>query len=98
MIKRAKGVTISQVADAAGVARSSVSRAFTRPGMLLPETVERIMMAAEGLGYVPNHTARAGGPRRRVAASPHAGAHAIRDVRCVLETHLVLRSTTTAVA
>jgi LacI family transcriptional regulator len=24
--------------------------------------------------------------------------HAIRDVRCVLETHLVLRSTTTAVA
>ncbi len=59
MIKRAKGVTISQVADAAGVARSSVSRAFTRPGMLLPETVERIMKAAEALGYVPNHTARA---------------------------------------
>lgn len=27
--------------------------------MLLPETVERIMKAAEALGYVPNHTARA---------------------------------------
>jgi hypothetical protein len=66
--------------------------------MLLPETVERIMKAAEALGYVPNHTARAGGPRRRVAASRHAGAHAIRDMRGVLETHLVLRSTTTAVA
>ncbi|MBW6424265.1 LacI family transcriptional regulator [Rhizobium sp. XQZ8] len=59
MIKRAKGVTISQVADAAGVARSSVSRAFTRPDMLLPETVERIMKVAEALGYVPNYTARA---------------------------------------
>jgi len=59
MIKRAKGVTISQVAEAAGVARSSVSRAFTRPDMLSPETVERIMKAAEALGYVPNHTARA---------------------------------------
>lgn len=59
MIKRVKGVTISQVADAAGVARSSVSRAFTRPDMLLPETVERILKAAEALGYVPNHTARA---------------------------------------
>lgn len=59
MIKRAKGVTISQVAEAAGVARSSVSRAFTRPDMLSPETVERIMKTAEGLGYVPNHTARA---------------------------------------
>ncbi len=59
MIKRAKGVTISQVADAAGVARSSVSRAFTRPDMLSPETVDRILKAAETLGYVPNHTARA---------------------------------------
>lgn len=59
MIKRTKGVTISQVAEAAGVARSSVSRAFTRPDMLSPETVERIMKAAEAMGYVPNHTARA---------------------------------------
>jgi LacI family transcriptional regulator len=51
--------TISQVASAAGVARSSVSRAFTRPEMLSPETVERIKAAAQALGYVPNHTARA---------------------------------------
>lgn len=59
MTIRSKGVTISQVAEAAGVARSSVSRAFTRPDMLSPETVVRIMAAAEALGYVPNHTARA---------------------------------------
>jgi len=59
MIKRTKGVTIRQVAEVAGVARSSVSRAFTQPGMLSTETVERIKKAAEALGYVPNHTARA---------------------------------------
>jgi len=51
--------TISQVAAAAGVDRSTVSRAFTRPAMLSSETVERVRAAAERLGYVPNHTARA---------------------------------------
>jgi len=59
MTGRKDGLTISQVAEAAGVARSSVSRAFTRPDMLSPETVARIKDAAERLGYVPNHTARA---------------------------------------
>lgn len=52
-------LTIKQVAEAAGVARSSVSRAFTRPEMLSPETVRRVLHAAEKLGYVPNQTARA---------------------------------------
>jgi LacI family transcriptional regulator len=51
--------TISQVAAAAGVDRSTVSRAFTRPGMLSAETVQRVLDAAERIGYVPNHTARA---------------------------------------
>ncbi len=51
--------TISQVAAAAGVDRSTVSRAFTRPAMLSSETVQRVLAAAERLGYVPNHTARA---------------------------------------
>ena len=59
MVGRKDGVTISDVAAAAGVARSSVSRAFTRSEMLSPETVKRIRDAAERLGYVPNHTARA---------------------------------------
>lgn len=52
-------LTIKHVAEAAGVARSSVSRAFTRPEMLSPETVRRVLGAAEKLGYVPNQTARA---------------------------------------
>ena len=51
--------TISKVAEAAGVSRGTVSRAFTRPEMLSPDTVSRIVMIAGQLGYVPNHTARA---------------------------------------
>jgi len=52
-------VTISQVAKLVGVDRSSVSRAFSRPELLSPETVARIKAAAEELGYVPNRSARA---------------------------------------
>lgn len=52
-------VTIRQVADAAGVARSSVSRAFTKPEMLSPATVAKVREVAAALGYAPNHTARA---------------------------------------
>ncbi|MEM8587374.1 MAG: LacI family DNA-binding transcriptional regulator [Pseudomonadota bacterium] len=59
MVKRKGTVTISQVAQAAGVNRSSVSRAFTKPYMLTPETVARIKAVADTLGYVPNRTARA---------------------------------------
>ena len=52
-------VTIDQVAAAVGVNRSSVSRAFSRPEMLNPETVARIRAAADKLGYTPNRSARA---------------------------------------
>jgi LacI family transcriptional regulator len=58
-LERKATPTISQVAAAAGVNRSTVSRAFTRPDMLSTETVRRVLDAAERLGYVPNHTARA---------------------------------------
>lgn len=51
--------TISQVAEAAGVSRASVSRAFTNPQMLGAETVRRILGVASEIGYVPNRTARA---------------------------------------
>ncbi|KGM33982.1 LacI family DNA-binding transcriptional regulator [Inquilinus limosus] len=51
--------TIEQVARAAGVARSTVSRAFSRPGMLSAETVAHIMEVAARLGYAPNQVARA---------------------------------------
>ncbi|SCF47697.1 transcriptional regulator, LacI family [Micromonospora matsumotoense] len=51
--------TIGEVAAAAGVSRATVSRAFGRPQMLRPETVERVQEAARHLGYVPNRVARA---------------------------------------
>lgn len=51
--------TIRQVAEASGVSRATVSRAFTRPGMLSSETVRQVRAVADRLGYVPNQVARA---------------------------------------
>ena len=51
--------TIYDVARAAGVASSTVSRAFSRPGRVNFETAERIRKIAEELGYRANPLARA---------------------------------------
>lgn len=59
LTKRRDVPTISQVAEAAGVSRATVSRAFTRADMLNADTVRRVMAVAKKIGYVPNHTARA---------------------------------------
>ena len=59
LTSRREAPTISQVAEAAGVSRATVSRAFTRPDMLGADTVRRVVAIAEKIGYVPNHTARA---------------------------------------
>lgn len=59
MRERQKGVTIKDVAEAAGVNRSTVSRAFTRPDLIRPETTAHILNVARQLGYSPNHMARA---------------------------------------
>jgi LacI family transcriptional regulator len=59
IVVRKSALTISQVASRAGVSRSTVSRAFTRPDMLSQDTVRRIQAIATELGYVPNHVARA---------------------------------------
>jgi LacI family transcriptional regulator len=59
MKDKGRAPTISQVAVAAGVDRSSVSRAFSHPERLSAETVATIKAAAEKLGYVPNRSARA---------------------------------------
>ncbi|TDW24538.1 LacI family DNA-binding transcriptional regulator [Kribbella kalugense] len=52
-------VTIGDVAAAAQVSRSTVSRAFTRPQLLSPETVDQVRAVAARLGYVGNQAARA---------------------------------------
>src|SRR4051794_22826392 len=52
-------VTIYDVAKAADVAPSTVSRAFSRPGRVNAATAERIRTVADGLGYRTNPLARA---------------------------------------
>lgn len=51
--------TIHEVARKAGVAASTVSRAFNAPHLLRPATVASVKQVSEQLGYVPNLAARA---------------------------------------
>lgn len=52
-------VTLSQVAQAAGVSAQSVSNALNNPDRLAPATLERILATVAELGYEPNLSARA---------------------------------------
>lgn len=49
---------IHDVAKAANVSSSTVSRAFTMPDLLRADTRERVLAAAKKLGYQPNRAAR----------------------------------------
>jgi DNA-binding LacI/PurR family transcriptional regulator len=51
--------TISDVAKAVGVSRSTVSRVFSQPQLISDETTRRVRTAATKLGYKPNLIARA---------------------------------------
>jgi LacI family repressor for deo operon, udp, cdd, tsx, nupC, and nupG len=51
--------TLADVAEAAGVATSTVSRAFSRPQRVNHRTREHVLAVAGRLGYVPNPTAQA---------------------------------------
>lgn len=50
--------TIKDVAEAAGVSRSTASRALTGRGYVAPVVRDRVRKVAKGLGYVPDATAR----------------------------------------
>ena len=53
-------VTLQTIADRVGVSRMTVSNAFSRPDQLSPALRERILAAAQDLGYAgPDPTARA---------------------------------------
>ncbi|MCK6064900.1 MULTISPECIES: LacI family DNA-binding transcriptional regulator [Microbacterium] len=56
---RRRRVTAQDVADLAGVSRNAVSRAFNGGYRLRSSTVDRIMEAADQLGWRPNTAARA---------------------------------------
>ncbi len=49
---------IKDVAKAAGVSPMTVSRAFNRPELVSPKTVDRVLAVAHELNYVPNLLAR----------------------------------------
>ena len=57
--KDSRRPTLADVAAAAGVATSTVSRAFSRPQRVNHRTRERVLAHAERLGYVPNPVAQA---------------------------------------
>lgn len=50
--------TISSIAEAAGVSRTSVSFAFNYPDRLATDTLERILAISDQLGYSPDPIAR----------------------------------------
>lgn len=62
-------VTIREVASAAGVSVSTVSRAFTAPDQVQPTTRQRILDAATKLGYSPTRR-----PVHCAAAAPERSA------------------------
>lgn len=55
---RAQRVTISGVAEAAGVSVATVSRVMNGSGTVRPDFVERVQTAAQRLGYRPNASAQ----------------------------------------
>lgn len=59
-----RSVTLDDVARAAGVAASTVSRALSNPGRVNPATRERVRAVAEHLGYRPYRVALPVAPGR----------------------------------
>lgn len=57
--KRNRRATLADVAAAAGVSKSTASRAFSRPELIRPENVDRIRRIAAELGYTADPRARA---------------------------------------
>lgn len=50
--------TIADVAARAGVSKATVSRVFSRPDVVRPETRDRVLETARELSFVPNRVAR----------------------------------------
>ncbi|MEP7456208.1 LacI family DNA-binding transcriptional regulator [Phyllobacterium sp. SB3] len=51
--------TVNDVAKLAGVSTATVSRTLNSPDVVRPEVRERVTMAIQKLGYIPNDSARA---------------------------------------
>lgn len=57
-MKKKKKVTINDIAEHAQVSKATVSFAFNMPWKITPETREKVMQAADALGYAPDPVAR----------------------------------------
>jgi LacI family transcriptional regulator len=87
----ARSASLADVAALAGVSAGTVSRALSRPEMLTAATRERVLAAAERLGYVANGAARALAMRRTFtvgAIVPRFGLSAFPGMVQALETTL----------
>jgi len=51
--------TLDHVAQHAGVSKATASRALSKPSLVSPATVARVLDSARELGFVPNRTAQA---------------------------------------
>lgn len=60
-------VTLSDIAEACGLAVSTVSRALTEPGRVAPATQERVERTAAELGYVRSRSSGRDGGRPSIA-------------------------------
>lgn len=58
MTKRSKP-TLIDIAAACDTSIATVSRALSKPGLVQPQTLERVRAVAASMGYVPNRRARA---------------------------------------
>lgn len=53
------GITLQQIAEAAGVSRGTVDRALNDRGRIRPDVAENIKRIAKEMGYMPNRAGRA---------------------------------------
>ena len=53
-LKVPRPATLNDVAREAGVSRMTASRSLSNPGVVAPETIEKVRKAVEATGYIPN--------------------------------------------
>ncbi len=96
-----RSASLADVAALAGVSTGTVSRALSRPEMISEATRQRVLSAADRLGYVANGAARALAMRRTMtvgAIVPRFGGSSFPTMVQALETVLVARGYTLLLA
>jgi LacI family transcriptional regulator len=86
--------TLADVAERAGVSRQTVSNAVNNPDLLRPDTLERVRLVIDEMGYSPNRAARNLRTRTsrlvglRIAPAQEGSANALMDrfVHSLVET------------